>query len=79
MKNFKKLSRNELKTVNGGKGSSCKLTISINGTTEVHNQYFPGSNSQASSGANAACVDIMNGGSGATRCKYDCAYDGYGN
>ena len=79
MRNFKKLSRNELKNVNGGKGSSCKLTISINGTTEVHNQYFPGTNQQASSGANAACVDILNGSSGATRCKYDCAYDGYGN
>ncbi|WP_294265348.1 hypothetical protein [uncultured Chryseobacterium sp.] len=79
MKNFKKLSRNALKSVNGGKGSSCKLTISIGNTTEVHEQYFPGTNQQASAGANAACVDIMSGGSGATRCKYDCAYDGYGN
>lgn len=79
MKNFEKLSRNALKSVNGGKGSACKLTISINGTTEVHTQYFAGTDQQASSGANAACVEILNGGHGATRCKYDCAYDGFGN
>ncbi|WP_299178336.1 hypothetical protein [uncultured Chryseobacterium sp.] len=78
MKNLRKLSRGAMKSVNGGVGSLCALKITLtNGTTEVHTQYFPGSNSQASSGANSACVSILQDSS-VTRCKYDCAYDGFG-
>lgn len=71
------LSKKEQKNVNGGRGSSCKLTITEGGQTYVHTQYFTASTNEGISGAaNNACVTII--GDGATRCKYDCAYDGIG-
>jgi len=81
MRNFKKLSREKLKNLNGGKlyGGSCAIKVTVNGVTEVHNQYFGGTtNQQVSDSANVACVKALQNAN-VTRCQYDCAYDGYGN
>lgn len=78
-----KLTRSEMRSVMAGSGSStagseCNLTITEQGNTYVWKQWFVASTyAGVSSAANAACVEIIQ--NGATRCTYDCAYDGYGS
>lgn len=79
MEKFRKLSRGDMKNVNGGKGSTCIIKVTAsNGQSIAHPQYFPGTNQQAGDAANAECLKALGNGS-ATRCGYDCAYDGFGN
>ena len=77
------LSKEQQKSVNGGaywgtfSGSACRLRITEGGKTYTFTQYFTSStNSGISEAANNACVENIAGG--ATRCTYDCSYDGYG-
>ncbi len=80
MKNFKKLLREELKSLNGGKffGSTCVIkVVTADGQSIAHPQYFSGTNQEASAAANNECLRSLQ--NGATKCGYDCAYDGYGN
>ena len=72
------LSRKEQKSVSGGRiNGNCKLTITEGGQTYSWPFYSNASTGEGVSGAaNAECLSIIQGG--ATRCKYDCAYDGIG-
>lgn len=61
----------------GGFNGDCKLTITENGQTYPWNFYSnAGTGEGVSAAANAECLSIIQGG--ATRCQYDCAYDGKG-
>jgi hypothetical protein len=76
LEGVQELSRNEQKNVNGGLAinRNCRLTITENGQTYSWPFYSSGNTGEAvSAGANAECVSIIQ--DGATRCKYDCAYD----
>lgn len=82
MKNMTKLSRNDLKSITGGKllgGGSCRIRVSYQGGG-FGNYDTPtnGSCSNQSSQANQQCLTLI-GGNSQTRCSYDCACDGYGN
>ena len=72
------LSKSEQKNVAGGLRSSCALIITTSGggSQVYESMYYGTTTSQISASANSACVEAIE--SGATRCRYDCAYDGIG-
>jgi hypothetical protein len=80
------LSRQEMKSVDGGKSLSgstfasyCRMVITFpNGVSESGGGLFTGSSWQAvSQAAGQECANAM-AEMGASRCTYDCEYDGYG-
>lgn len=72
------LSKGEQKNVNDGSTQTCRFTVTLNGesrTTFIYG-FFDG---QAdSTEANNSCVSGLTN-TEATRCSYDCAFDGMGN
>lgn len=72
------LNKEEQKNVAGGLRSSCALIItnSGGGTEVFEGMYYGSTYNGISTSANNACVKAIQ--DGATRCKYDCAYDGIG-
>ena len=81
MKNLKKLSRNELKNLNGGRlagGGSCRIKVLYpGGGFGSYDTPTSGSCANQSSQANQQCL-AAGAGQGGVRCSYDCACDGYG-
>lgn len=88
LEGVKVLSRNVQKNVNGGTGAdtsvgdvrfnrNCTWTIVEGGQTYKWPFYSNAGNGPwVSSAANAECVSNIQ--AGASRCSYDCAYDGQG-
>lgn len=85
-KDFKTMSKDEMKSINGGNppaggGGSCILTYtnsSGQSTFYIHNGGSGNCSSQSSS-ANSACVTILsNANQSGDSCQYDCECDGYG-
>jgi hypothetical protein len=70
------LSKDQQKSVNGGVGTTCILRIVENGQSHVWKQDFVGKSTRSlDSKVNNACLDVIAGG--ATRCSYNCDYDGW--
>lgn len=72
------LSRNEQKSVNGGKTQTCRFTVTLNGETRTTFVQGFTDGSAGSTEANNACVSVLTN-TQATRCSYDCAWDRMGN
>ena len=61
-----------------GGGQKCRFTVTIGGETRTTFLGGYSAGSAGSSEANAGCVSAL-ANTAATSCKYDCAYDGFGN
>jgi hypothetical protein len=65
----------ELKKFKGGQ--TCRFTVTMNGVTQT--SFYQGfqEGSSGSAQANNSCLSVL-ANTQATRCKYDCAWDGMG-
>jgi len=74
------LSKKQMKSVGGGTGGYCRLTITYpNGSGELGGGYFEGNTGrEISKAANDWCVAEIASNPG-MRCGYDCQHDGYQN
>lgn len=83
MKHLKKLSRNDLKHLVGGKlpgGGSCRVTVVYpGGGFGSFDTPTSGSCASQSSQANQQCLNLIGSSGSGTRCSYDCSCDGYGH
>jgi hypothetical protein len=84
MKNLKKISRNDLKNVIGGKllggGGSCRISVQYaGGGYGVFDTPTSGSCSNQQTQANSQCLNLIGNPNSGTRCSYDCGCDGYGH
>ena len=73
------LSKEQQKSVNGSKGSYCRMVMYYpNGSAEPGGGYFEASTwAGVSAAAGVECAKAMRE-MGGTRCTYNCEYDGYG-
>lgn len=89
MRDFKKLSRDELRNVFGNGnvrainsldgGGSCRVTVRYpGGGFGRFDTPTSGSCSNQSSQANQQYLTLIGNSGNGTRCSYDCACDGYG-
>jgi hypothetical protein len=75
------LSKGEQKNVNGGLAAptqTCRFTVTMNGQTRTTFIQGFADGQAGSSQANSSCVSVL-ANTAATRCSYDCAFDGMGN
>jgi hypothetical protein len=71
------LNKKQQNSVNGGRLQECRFTVTMNGQTRVFNEPGYEDGAAGSAQANDACVAVLEN-TQASRCFYDCSYDGYG-